>query len=492
MERSSSSINCVYTAISQGIIPARFSQDGKELIFNTIPIVDVRGNQSTWTIKVMVQNIGDDPSNTSLYIPFNKTMLSRDKLQEHDDKQSVIKVVSITHKGNERNNQLTVITEGKHQGKANFTNPITQGILNAFSKYKLKLKNANSKIMVGNEDVDTGINPMLVQKWPGNDIKSDILIERKFDGIRVLCKYDMNGMVEMKSRAGHRFLDMDLICSDLCHLFNAYDGDKHTLYLDGEIYKHGVPLQDISGAVRGARDSKSSRSMITANLKNELKLYLFDCFDTSNMQLGALERKRILSSLFAKASQNMKLNHVVEVEYYSIPKEEATVKNIQTVAEQFETEGYEGAIIRKVLAPYEPSVNNYHSSNIYKVKPVMDSEFPIVDIKDGNTGKEKGAVIFVCSTLDDPPKRFNAVPKGLTYPQRYHIFRRLEDKSVMIDGKTVHCADNLFHSYLYGKLATIQYSQLSKDGVPMQPKFKNLRVEDPNDIDIISILAAEV
>ena len=122
---------------------------------------------------------------------------------------------------------------------------------------------------------------------------------------------------------------------------------------------------------------------------------------------------------------------------------------------RFIEEGYEGAIARKDEAIYQYSINNYHSSNIVKIKPTFDAEFSIKSFTQGEKGKDKGALIWICSTNKE--LTFHVVPKQ-TYKERYELFTNLTNNI------------SLFETKYKGKLLTVQYAELSPNGIPLQPK----------------------
>ena len=132
-----------------------------------------------------------------------------------------------------------------------------------------------------------------------------------------------------------------------------------------------------------------------------------------------------------------------------------SIDEIYTLSKQFILEGYEGAIARKNDAEYQYSINNYHSSNLVKIKPTLDSEYPIINFIQGEKGKDKGALIWICSI--NSGLTFHVVPKQ-TYKERYELFTKLNTNI------------EIFETSYKGKLLTVQYAELSPNGIPLQPK----------------------
>ncbi len=455
MERDDIQIRDFLEAIQTRALPATLVRERGKVIFDEVKITDARGNVSSWGISVELADASDGgfiPIEDSMLLPLGKIP---------PGSRAIITVESVTHKGNTRPTVPTIITEGKNLGRANATNALTQAIKKAYSMLRLKLKVTDK----GTEErKEEGIIfPMLVKKWreTRGSIPTDaeyakgLLVERKLDGIRTVAHMLPSGVVEMVSRRGQRYAGMDHITRELSLILRR----NPSIHLDGEIYVHGVPLQILSGAVRG-----SMKGCIVSPLKKEeLRLTLFDCFNPTSLETPAEARKELLYDL----TRGLDLRYIDISQVYRVHNE----ADVLELARKFEEEGYEGAIVRIPSRGYEPSRNGKHSDNILKIKSRPDAEFQIVDITEGTSGKEVGAIIFICAT--ERGDRFAAVPKGLTYEDRRYLF------------------DNLRPEDVIGKMATIEYSILSENGVPQQPKFKCLRTDTDTADAITDLLLAK-
>lgn len=91
---------------------------------------------------------------------------------------------------------------------------------------------------------------------------------------------------------------------------------------------------------------------------------------------------------------------------------------------------------------------------LLKYKDFLDDEFTIIDVLEGG-GKEKGCAIFVCETKDK--QAFNVRPRG-TAEARKEMFADRKD-------------------YI-GKPLTVQFQNLSDDGVPRFPTGIAVREKD--------------
>jgi ATP-dependent DNA ligase len=467
MQRANNFVANVYEAIQNDTIKGNFSDDGKNFIFPIVKTKDRKGNISTWQIYVRVFDLDADK-----YTKFNKKML----FPGGDIKSTYIGVVSvdnITHTGKTRKSEDTRILLGKNIGKKNETNPVSQAILHATSKYRDKVRKSETNLP------DNIILPMLIKslkdvKLNDDEYSNGIIIERKYDGIRALSYIQEDGNVTMYSRTGMQYTNFTEIENELKLLISANNNINKKLYIDGELYRHGHKLQDISGAVRGV--GRLDRKL--------LKLIVFDCFyitsDGEIEHTGALDRKKILDKLFKDQS----FKFIEKSSWIMIN----STKEVDQLLVTYLQDGYEGVILRRPNLHYEQSINNYHSSNVLKVKPYNTAEFKITGFIEGQHGKDVRALIVTCEVNGTT---FNSVPTGMTYEERYHIFKRFGNNHTTLMNKLSEEDDGLtiFEKYVKGKLATIQYSILSKLGVPNQPKFVNIRDDE---IDVISILLKEL
>lgn len=105
--------------------------------------------------------------------------------------------------------------------------------------------------------------------------------------------------------------------------------------------------------------------------------------------------------------------------------------------------GWEGVMLRNPDAPYE----RRRTRNLLKVKPFVDEEFTVVDVRAG-TGKHEGRMgALVCEGRDGETFK---VGTGFTDAER-------EDLDWI------------------GKTITVEYFELTPRGVPRHPRFKGIR-----------------
>lgn len=441
-------IGCVLTAIEDDTIKGDFTEDFKEFIFDTVKTTNQAGDASTWTIKVLAYD-----QDKKKPVRFKKAMLKRPITQPTKNIIGRYYVENITHTGKVRAADVTDVLEGKNLGKSNATTPIGQAILIANKLYNDKL-NKSTTDKAKNVGDDKPL-PMLVKKegasgkstLSDDDFKAGVIIEPKLDGIRAVAHVTEEGDVELYSRTAKVYYGLDNITrdvSDILYKQNIYPPQQ--IYLDGEIYIHGKQLQDISGAVRGENEKSGDVE------RSKLQYYIFDCFLPSQPDMPQSARKDLLKALF----QGHNYESLVLVEGRLAHSRE----DMETIYDQYLQDNYEGAIARRLNRTYEPSKNNYHSDALVKIKPFMTDEFELTSYDEG-AGKDKGAVMFTLKT--DKGRGFNAVSKGMTYAERRELFNKFKQHP------------EVFERDYKGKMATIQYSTLSKLGAPQQPKFITIR-----------------
>jgi ATP-dependent DNA ligase len=165
----------------------------------------------------------------------------------------------------------------------------------------------------------------------------------------------------------------------------------------------------------------------------------------------------------------------------------ATRAEALALADGFLAEGYEGAIARFPAGGYEYGTSNYHSDALVKLKPVLRDEFPVIGYLGGRRGKDVGAVIWVAS-VGAGAKKFNVVPKDMSYADRYAIFAALEADPGSDAGP------GLFERDFAGLLLTVEYADRTKAGVPAQAKAVGFRGVGPagEPVDLVDDPVAKI
>jgi hypothetical protein len=366
------------------------------------------------------------------------------------------------------------VLKGKNLKKINETTVLTQALIQTRSKY---LKKVNDSAVRENA---VRFFPVAVHKYDmkprdkSRHIVYPVAVQRKLDGGRTLSRYDSKtNKVELYSRklkdvSGHEHVE-----KALNKIYKIINKKEPNAYLDGELYKHGLSLQKISGLMRREKGSKTAarEAKLAAESKIAVKpvlleFHVFDIFfpisESEEMRkMNYLERMIFLGDIFKKIKKTdpALLTYVKKVETYivdDIDAEEAMYK-------KFLTEDYEGSIVRNLHAPYEYGTNKeIRSYQMRKRKPRHSAEYEVVNYTQGTQGKDRGAIIWVLKT-----KRgilFNSTPVGADYEERYAAFAMMTPK--------------IFDKEYKGRQMTVEYDDISDNGVPLRAKTKGVRVID--------------
>ncbi len=324
-------------------------------------------------------------------------------------------------------------------------------------------------------------------------------------------------------------------------LVKHYDWERReSLYIDGELYKHGLLLQQIVSIARNEKKNADYK-------KHPLEFWTFDCFYPSRTityakseedSMTFTQRYALLESLFSDEQPKLKkypfnlsqmvdsaegIKHMIAVEMQynesigddSDGEEEIEInmrgyddlnelnqmisllrqhdtdrfggngvcgamKDLQMVAKrygyfvlvpnvrvesflQFEffyqgvlSAEFEGAMIRNVNGEYLTGLgsdDSRRSNDLQKHKPSYTKEFPVVGFTSGK-GTNAGAIIWECQAHST---KFTTVPKNSSISARRAAYKELKKKKN-------------FNSKYKGRLYTVEYEDISEDGVPLRAK----------------------
>lgn len=277
--------------------------------------------------------------------------------------------------------------------------------------------------------------PMLAKS--SNDLSSDIFekdvyVSKKIDGCRCLMYY-RNGEILTCSRGGKEY---NIATSHLRNdpiLLKIFKTDPN-LILDGELYKHGWPLQKISGLCRLQERTEEC---------DQLEFWIYDYISKQPFK-DRYEMLMGLKQFFPEDSKIKILDHKLMSGWLKIKREHDT----------YIKEGFEGLCARNPDKEY--GIGKRSGLYLWKLKERNDSEFEIVGIRPGLRDED---MCFELKTNDG--KIFAAKPACDVETRLYY----LNNKDQFI-----------------GKMGTCTYFSMSSDGIPTQPVFKFVReIEDlPN------------
>lgn len=263
---------------------------------------------------------------------------------------------------------------------------------------------------------------------------------RKIDGIRSIIYYDGTN-VRARSRTA---IDLDFPLQHilthplLIKLFKA----NPTLILDGETYKHGLPLNRISGLCRSQQNAIDSEI---------LEFYMYDIVDTELPFTDRLKKMLKIGKLLNLNFNPYRVWKENELKIQLVPQVPVSGwENMMKLHNQYVEEGWEGLVVRLADAKYGPGKRN---NNMIKIKIYQDSEFKVIGYELGLRGVED--MVFICVT--DEGKQFKAKPMG-----------DLETKQEYV---------NNFESFYKDKMATCKYFTISEYGIPQQPCLTSFRFD---------------
>lgn len=340
--------------------------------------------------------------------------------------------------------------------------------------------------------------PMLAENY--HDFADNIVfpchIQPKLDGHRFVSYLEFESKeVKMFTRNGHYDVGKDYLKLQLMPILEKYyDVDsKMSLYIDGEVYKHGMRLQDISSEARNTGKHRETSDLLDYNI--------FDVYYPGK-DLKYADRLKIIKEIFADAKK-----HKIETTLKKCLKRfekldmsrshsESEIKEIRETIMESKDDlrtgvtykclgnicmvptveilgyadiewmfnlylclGYEGAIIR-LNTPYKTSLNNpkgMRSRGLLKYKPRETDEFEICGFTSGTKGRAQNQIIWLCKTKNEHV--FKVTP-NIPDAERVKLFEE--------------CTKTECKDYI-GKMYEVAYSKLSNDGVPLDAKGINFR-----------------
>lgn len=325
------------------------------------------------------------------------------------------------------------------------------------------------------------LQPMLARNYDKEEENIDdddiLFVSPKLDGVRCVVAWNaQERRLSFFSRSGTLFECCDAFIEPT--LRPLFEKDP-TLVLDGELYNHNVDnFEDLISAIRTTRDR---RTPAIAKVQEKLQYHAFDVLYSNELQdmsnVPFSERYKLLCKLLntgIKSERPSRHSAVLLVPAVLITKTE-----IPRALSLSIKDGYEGIIVRrdsqtvakrsnrssKAINVPNTTRNGSGSSgavvgyaygarspNLLKYKVMQDDEYVIVSGVEGR-GKWKGCLgAFVCRTKCG---HMFCVTPATTEQNKKDMWRHLEQYK--------------------GKMLTVQYQQLSANGVPRFPIGKYVR-----------------
>lgn len=246
--------------------------------------------------------------------------------------------------------------------------------------------------------------PMLAVTYEMEKLKTPYYVQYKYNGNRCMI-FKESGQVVAYSRNGK-------IINSIQHILDACKDMPEGTILDGELYKHTVPLQTLRSWI-SKRQADS----------NGLEYIVYDIVSPEAYP----KRLESLKKLNLGYPITLAVTEEINGGYSLIERLESAIKA-----------GFEGLMVRIGNNGYE---DGKRSKSLRKVKAWKDCELRVVGISASNDGW----AILHCN--------YNGKVVKVSCPGDIH-FRH-------------HVLDNL-ESYI-GRRVTIKYAELTEDGIPFHP-----------------------
>jgi len=214
------------------------------------------------------------------------------------------------------------------------------------------------------------------------------------------------------SRKGKEYTTLDHLVTELQELGIEIP--------DGEIYVHGMTLQEIIRRVKKDRGISSEA----------LQYWIYD-----QINMETFKRRTEEIAVSFGLNKSVKL---IQVPTILVNSE----KEIKEWHDKWVKEGFEGAIVRNTDGMYKVK---HRSKDLQKFKEFFDAEFKIVGGHEGS-GEDKGTIVFEVETKDK--QVFSVRPKG-TREMRIEWMNNIDK--------------------LKGEYLTVRYQNLSESGIPIFP-----------------------
>lgn len=285
---------------------------------------------------------------------------------------------------------------------------------------------------------------MLAKTFNSKWLQPDGYIQPKLDGVRMVWTG-----YEAMSRRGKPINGVPSLIAILEKYFKG-------IPLDGELYAHGKSFQKTVGSIRRSK-----------NIEEDIEIG-YHVYDMPLPKLSFEERYNMLFSAISKAKENgLTRVHLVE-----------TVNVIGTLPESelniFEKDGYEGTMWRSSNGLYK---FGKRSSDLLKIKSMMEDEFEIVGLKEELTHEKiivpegtPGAMKYADGTWY---KNGDSYPAGTCGAL---IVKVAEGVTVDVgSGMDDATKQEHWNNPPIGKMLTVKYQERTDDGSLRFPIYKAIR-----------------
>jgi ATP-dependent DNA ligase len=225
-----------------------------------------------------------------------------------------------------------------------------------------------------NTDASGNLKPQKAptNPWkPGKKLKWPQLIEPKMDGLRATLVVDCSEhaiSAKFLSSGGHPYPAVTHLVDEF---LEKYRGTE-SIIIDGELYCHGMTLEEINSAVKSLKPSTL-----------DINFHIFDLPLLDDVQAArSYAAKHITAKLGSDKFPMLETLHIGH-------EDEVMIHHNRWVEQ-----GYEGAMLKDPNGTYQPG---QRSSFWTKVKMFDDTEFPVIDM---SLGQREEDLIVTCRCKD--------------------------------------------------------------------------------------------
>ena len=226
-----------------------------------------------------------------------------------------------------------------------------------------------------------------------------VIVQPKLDGERCRVHMDHYGTIRLFSSTSERIRSVPHIEAELEALWPEQPGIEHVQELDGELYLHGLDFNEIHSIVSRTKELHPDFAA--------MQLHLFD-FIPVEPTMRQMKRSMLLSQMFKDSS-------IIKVVRSSVAGD---VETVEAFLNDYESQGYEGIIVRHPDLLYERK----RSTWMLKFKPKKTDTYQLVRIeeaisKDGQPLQMAGALV-----VSDESQEFKVGCGRLSHEERRRIF----------------------------------------------------------------------
>ena len=269
----------------------------------------------------------------------------------------------------------------------------------------------------------------LTRKWGFPHKLPGVYCQPKLDGERCRVEHFDGGLFLLSSEQNPFFF--------LSHIEQSIQTYFPNVELDGELYVHGLPFEQIHSIV--------SRKV---NAHEQAFMMEYHVFDLCLPHESQSTRLRLLKDMFSRVPEGEPVKRVPT----SVC---STVQDLYDLYDSYRVEGYEGIVVRHPAANYVRT----RSTNVMKFKPKKFDEYLISECVEATSiTNEPLHMLGAFWCVDEDGRRFKVGAGELTHDQRKTIWQHRD-------------------SYL-GRVITVGYQSFTDRGVP---RFGlTINIQEPN------------